>query len=33
MLPVNNEMKLDTLKISNFHSFGKEPTEILLKDI
>ncbi|HCS1005128.1 TPA: ATP-dependent endonuclease [Acinetobacter baumannii] len=26
-------MKLDTLRISNFQSFGKEPTEILLEDI
>jgi len=26
-------MKLDTLRISNFQSFGKEPTEISLEDI
>ncbi|HHP6708660.1 TPA: AAA family ATPase, partial [Acinetobacter baumannii] len=26
-------MKLDTLRISNFQSFGKEPTEISLDDI
>ena len=26
-------MKLDTLRISNFQSFGQEPTEITFEDI
>ena len=26
-------MKLDTLRISNFQTFGQEPTEITLEDI